>query len=294
MIEVAAMTQNLLSPRRIVAGVDASDSALRAALWATRQAADLHVPMLVVHALDLGATSVYSEAVGYTQARRDDGTALLGHVVSTLRELVPGVPVDTEMSDASAAETLIALSGVPDLVVTGTRGHGGFAGLLLGSVSLKLAAHAHGPAVVVRGEPVADPYNEIVLGVEPDQAEAPIRFAFQTASALGATLTVVRAWWPHMTYGGYYLEDVDLTERDQVAQAEELIKELRDEYPHVKVGVSTMRGNAVPMLIEASRDARLLVIGAHRKRSPLSVGAGYVVQGLLSHSPTPVAVVPIL
>ncbi len=287
------MTQSPLTPRRIVVGVDSSDNALHAALWAARQAADLHVPVLVVHALDLGATSVYSEAVGYTQARRDDGAALLGRVVSVMRERFPGVPLDSELSDASAPETLIALSGEPDLVVTGTRGHGGFAGLLLGSVSLKLAAHAHGPAVVVRGAQIADPYNEIVLGVEPDQAEAPIRFAFQTASALGAMLTVVRAWWPRVTYGGYYLEDIDLTERHQAEQAEALIRGLREEYPHVKVGVSTMRGNAVPMLIEAPRDARLVVIGAHRKRSSLSVGAGYVAQGLLSHSPTPVAVVPI-
>ena len=288
------MAQSPSAPRRIVVGVDTSDNALRAALWAARQAADLHAPVLLVHALDLGATSVYSEAVGYTQARRDDGAALLGRVVSTLREQVPGVSVDTKLSDASAPETLIALSSAANLVVTGTRGHGGFAGLLLGSVSLKLAAHAHGPAVVVRGEQPGDPDNEVVLGVEPDQAEAPIRFAFQSAAALGATLTVVRAWWPHTTYGGYYLEDADVTERHQAAQAEALIMGLQDEYPHVKVSVSAMRGNAVPMLIEASRDARLLVIGAHRKRSPLSVGAGYVVQGLLSHSPTPVAVVPII
>jgi nucleotide-binding universal stress UspA family protein len=281
------------APQRIVVGVDTSDNALRAAVWAARQATELHVPLLVVHALDLGATSIYSEAVGYTRARRDDGAALLGRVLSALREQVPGVPVDTELSDISAPETLIALSGESDLVVTGTRGHGGFAGLLLGSVSLKLAAHAHGPVVVVRGEQAGEPYDEIVLGVEPDQAEAPIRFAFQTAASLGAVLTVVRAWWPHTTYSGYYVEDSDLTERHQAAQVETLISPLRHEYPQVKVSVSAMRGNAVPMLIEASRDARLLVIGAHRKRSALSVGAGYVVQGLLSHSPTPVAVVPI-
>src|ERR1051326_3357022 len=114
MIEVAAMTQSPLTPQRIVVGVDSSENALHAALWAARQAADLHVPVLVVHALDLGATSVYSEAVGYTQARRDDGAALLGHVVSALREQVPGVPLDAELSDVSAPETLIARSGEPD------------------------------------------------------------------------------------------------------------------------------------------------------------------------------------
>ena len=53
-----------------------------------------------------------------------------------------------------------------------------------------------------------------------------------------------------------------------------------------------MRGNPVPLLIEAAHDTRLLVVGAHRHHGPLAVGAGYVVEGLLAHSPTPVAVVP--
>ena len=287
------MRQNPLAPRRIVAGVDASESALHAAVWAAHQAADLDVPLLVVHALDLGATSVYSTAAGYTEDRRDQGARLLGRVARTLRERVPGALVDTELFDPSAPQTLVALSNESDLVVTGTRGHGGFAGLLLGSVSLKLAAHAHGPVVVVRGDAPGEPGHEIVLGVEPEQDEAPIRFAFAMAAALGVTLTVVRAWWPHPAYGSYP-EDIMTTEREQAAQIEALISGLHDVYPGVKVSVSAMRGNAVPMLIEASRDARLLVVGAHRRRSPLSVGAGYVVQGLLSHSPTPVAVIPIM
>ncbi|HEU5426631.1 MAG TPA: universal stress protein [Actinocrinis sp.] len=286
------MTHNLSAARRIVVGVDASDNSLHAAIWAGRQAADLDVPLLVVHALDLGATSVYSTAAGYTKDRRDQGAALLGGVARTLRKEVPGALVDTELFELSAPQTLVALSNKLDLIVTGTRGHGGFAGLLLGSVSLKLAAHAHGPVAVVRGEEPGEPDNEIVLGVEPDADEAPIRFAFTTAAALGATLTAVRAWWPHPAYASYP-EDIATTERDQAAQAEALIKGLLDEYPGVKASVSAMRGNAVPMLIEASRGARLLVIGARRKRGPLSVGAGYVVQGLLSHSPTPVAVIPV-
>lgn len=52
--------------------------------------------------------------------------------------------------------------------------------------------------------------------------------------------------------------------------------------------------NTVPLLIEASRGARLLVVGSHRRTSPLSIGAGYVDQGLLCHSLTPVAVVPVI
>ncbi len=281
------------APRRIVVGVDPSGNALHAALWAARQGRDLGVPVQLVHALDLGATSVYSEAAGLTRTRRDEGAQLLSRVAKKLHEQVPGAAVDTELSELGAPQTLIAFTNESTLVVTGTRGHGGFAGLLLGSVSLKLSAHGYGPVAVVRADVPDEPYNEVVLGVEPDEAEAPIQFAFSMAAAYGATLTVVRAWWPHAAYGGYLAPDVDTTENEQTLQAEELIEKTRMQYPNVKVSVTAMRGNAVPMLIEAAHDARLLVIGAHRRRSPLSVGAGYVTQGLLSHSFTPVAVVPI-
>ncbi|HZU56623.1 MAG TPA: universal stress protein [Actinocrinis sp.] len=288
------MTQTPSTPQRIVVGVDSSDNALHAAIWAARLAVDLGVPLLLVHALDLGATSVYSTAVGYTEDRREHGAALLGQVARTLREKVRGVIVDTELFDQGAPQTLVALSDESTLVVSGTRGHGGFAGLLLGSVSLKLAGHSHGPIAVVRADEPSEPENAIVLGVEPEEHEAPIRFAFALAAQLGATLNVVRAWWPQAAYGGYYSADIGMAERDHAVDVEGLIKALREEYPGVKVFVSPMRGNPVPMLLEASRGARLLVVGAHRKHSPLSVGAGYVVQGLLSHATTPVAVVPVV
>jgi nucleotide-binding universal stress UspA family protein len=278
---------------RVIVGVDGSENAARAAAWAAHQAVDLGVPLLLVHALDLGATSVYSNAVGFTAARREEGARLLGDHAARLRARFRPPALDCELSDIAAAQTLIALSGETSLVVTGTRGHGGFAGLLLGSVSLKLAAHAHGPAVVVRGEEPNEPTDEIVLGVEPEEAQAPVRFAFAAASALDAPLRVVRAWWPHPAYAGYYADDAAIDEGAQKAEAEALIKGVREEFPEVRVSVEAMRGNAVPMLIEAASGTRLLVVGAHRHRSPMSVGAGYVVQGLLSHSPTPVAVVPI-
>lgn len=289
------MNQPLSTPRRIVVGIDSSDNASRAAEWAARQAADLGLPLHLVHALDLAPVpGGVVENTGFLASRRQEGARLLGRVADRLAESFPKVEVHSELSDANAPESLIDRSGAASLVVTGTRGHGGFAGLLLGSVSLKMAAHSRGPAVVVRGEQPGEPYREIVLGVGPAEAEPPMRYAFAMAAALRTTLTVVRAWWPHPAYIGYYADDeVELNENGQTAEAEALIKDLHEEYPGVDVSTTAMRGNAVPMLIEAARGSRLLVIGAHRRRNPLSVGAGYVVQGLLSHSPTPVAVVPI-
>jgi nucleotide-binding universal stress UspA family protein len=79
----------------------------------------------------------------------------------------------------------------------------------------------------------------------------------------------------------------------EAAAVDKLLEPFRSSNPKVDVEVTAGRGNTVPILIEAARDTRLLVVGAHRHRAPLVVGAGYVVDGVLAHCPVPVAVVPI-
>lgn len=294
------MTESV-APGRIVAGVDSSHHAASAAAWAAREAADRALTLHLIHALDFPPPAGMIAPIGYVEAAHKTAEAILEPLAEQLRARHPGLTVTIEVSERSAPETLVSLSETAQMVVTGTRGHGGFAGLLLGSVSLKTATHAHCPVVVVRG--AQDTHqdgghdgerpDEIVLGVEPHEPPAPIEFAFASAAALGARLLVVRAWWPAAAYGGYYLDDDPSRERYEAEELAGLIKGAREAYPEVQVTIRTVRDNAVPALIQAGRGARLLVVGAHRRRSPLSVGAGYVVQGLLSHSPTPVAVVPI-
>ena len=290
------MPQNSAASRSIIVGVDSSDNAARAAAWAAREAAERGLHLHLVHALDLPPSmGPLIEGPDYDRTRRATGQALLDRLADKLHEQHPDVNVDTELSTLGAAETLVGLSGDAELVVTGTRGHGGFAGMLLGSVSLKVAAHARCPAVVVRGELSYEPLNEIVLGVEPGQAEAPIRFAFATAAELGATVSVVRAWSPSPAYAGYYVADaVEGREAAEAAEVADLIKAVREDHPRVGVSTHVMLGNPVSALISAAVSSRLLVIGAHRHRGPLSVGVGYVVQGLLSHASTPVVVVPVV
>jgi nucleotide-binding universal stress UspA family protein len=280
--------------RRIVVGVDSSDNAAHAAAWAAREAADRGLALHLVHALDFPSLpSVVVTPLGFIEAANRSTEKLLDPVAEELRAQYPGLTITTEVSNLSAPEALVGLSSGADLVVTGTRGHGGFAGLLLGSVSLKLAAHAHCPTIVVRGKATTEVRNEIVLGVEPGEPEAPIHFAFATAAALGAQVRVIRAWMPHPAYSGYYYASDAITDHDHEKDVAGLLKGAREEFPDVPVVTNIECGNAVPTLVEAATGSRLLVVGAHRHRGPLSIGIGYVVQGLLSHSPTPVAVVPI-
>jgi nucleotide-binding universal stress UspA family protein len=299
------MSENTVIPRRIVVGIDPSENAARAAFWAAREAAEASLPLHLVHALELpSASGTAFEPPGYAKGRLADGEKLLNRVAATIRSEYPAVAVTTEISELGPAETLMALSRNAHLVVSGTRGHGGFAGMLLGSVSQRLAAHADCPVVIVRGENGSAAVNEILLGVGPDQAESTIRFAFATAAQVGAKLHAVRTWVPYSGYAvsaGYPLyardtyvaEDIEETSSAQEAQLDAALAFVRAQYPSVEVSTSTLRGNAVPVLCEAGRGSRLIVVGSHRHRGPLAVGAGYVVNGLLQHSSTPVAVVPI-
>jgi nucleotide-binding universal stress UspA family protein len=279
---------------RILVGVDQSPHAVKAAVWAAREAADRSLPLHLVHALDLpsGGDGLLIPS-DYIAAGRAASKELLDQLAEQVRRLEPTVRVTTETSDFGAAETLVALGGHRDLIVTGTRGHGGFAGLLLGSVSLKTAAHAHCPTIVVRGTTTDEPRGGIVLGVERREDEAPIRFAFESCERLGTRLTVLRAWLSAPSYAGHFLTDEPASDKEHLDDVEELIKDVRAQHPDVEVTLRTERGNTVPSLNKAADGARMIVIGAHRRRAPLSVGAGYVVQGLLSHAETPVAVVPI-
>jgi len=292
------MTENYdeETPRRIVVGVDRSENAARAARWAAREAVTRGVPLTVVHAVHLptGAGLPF-EPPDYARRRHEEGGRLLDLVAGNLRAEFPRLEVDTEVSELSAAHTLSTLSLESALVVTGTRGHGGFAGMLLGSVSRKLAAHTHSPLVVVRGEQPEDVLDEVVVGIEPGQPDAAIRYAFAAAQRYGAALHAVRSWSPRATYSGpmgTYFSDYTEIRNEERRAVENLLAPIRTAFPEVKIQITAARGNPVPVLVESARDTRLLVVGSHRHHGPLTVGAGYVVEGLLAHSPTPVAVVP--
>jgi nucleotide-binding universal stress UspA family protein len=285
---------DLTAQHRIVAGVDYSDSSVHAAMWAAREAVDRHMRLHLVHALELPASVGLTARADYVEESRQAGQALLDRVHSDLQTMFPHLAVTTETPELGAVETLVGMSDDAAIVAVGSRGHGGYAGLLLGSVSLGVAAHARCAAAVVRAEQTVAPLNEIVLGVGPDESEEPIEFAFTSASALGAELRVIRAWTPFLLRGRHEdLSDMDTHTKDEEADVAELLKGARERHPNVPGFISVLRGNAVPVLSEAARGSRLLVVGARRQRGPLSVGMGYVVQGLLSHAVTPLAVVPV-
>ncbi len=287
-------------PLTVVVGVDSSANAECAAAWAAAEAERRGAPLTVVHAVHLPHAPIAPlEPYDHAMRRRAEGRALLDRTVGALRAAFPGLKLIAELSDLAPAHVLSAHSRSAGLVVTGTRGHGGFVGMLVGSVGRKLAAHAASPLVVVRATEPQDAIDEVVLGVGSKPSSAAVHYAFAAARRHEAGLTVVRAWWPRPAYGGpatpaaMYVGELDTSQAHALAGAEAAVAAQREEYPDVKVRVCAVEGNAVPVLVNAARGTCLLVVGAHRHRGPLAVGAGYVVDGALAHCPTPIAIVPV-
>ena len=141
----------------IVVGVDGSDHSHRALIWAMRQAASEHVPLTAL-AVRPGAvrpaTGIYWGVHAYPEDSHNPDVArkAIEQIVEQARneigETTTQVTVNVVTGDP--AEELITASRDADLVVVGSRGSGGFASLLLGSVSSKVAHHAACPVVVIR------------------------------------------------------------------------------------------------------------------------------------------------
>ena len=142
--------------KRIVVGVDGSISSRAALEWAYDEAAHHGAILTVVNAwhppsLPMAPPYGHLPPEDYESQPRTDALALLEQFTSELVPKSPAVDVRTSVAEGKhAAEVLIERSEEADLLVVGSRGHGGFVGMLLGSVTQHLVAHANCPVVIVR------------------------------------------------------------------------------------------------------------------------------------------------
>lgn len=138
--------------QKIVVGVDNSPGARRALEWALDEAALRDATVVAVHAWQL--PYVLSTPLGVVSVPVDEDAtaeaeAELAAVIDEVAAAHPGTPVERQVVLGSPAAALIEEGADAQLIVVGSRGRGGFAGLLLGSVSHQLAHHAPCPVVIV-------------------------------------------------------------------------------------------------------------------------------------------------
>ncbi|MFJ7013421.1 universal stress protein [Streptomyces albogriseolus] len=284
----------------VVVGVDGSPSSLGAVEAAAREARWRGAGLRVVHAFLWPAMHVPRgrSPLGPPEGEpRNRVEHLVAEAVARARDTAPGVEVSHVVVTGEPVTVLEAQSRAADLVVVGSRGMGGFVGLLIGSTAVHLAAHGRCPVLVVREG--GDEKGPVVVGVDGSAAgERAIEFAFAEASLRGAPLRAIHAWtlWnapPSELHEG---ADTYVTMPEGVAEAEErLVSEAlagcRERYPGVSVESRAPRGQTREALIEASRSARLLAVGARGRGGFAGLMLGSVSQAVLHHAHCPVAVV---
>ena len=133
----------------LVVGVDGSENGQRALEWALEEAVLRSASVVLMHGIDLGlaAAGPYGGGSMLDQLQQS-GQAVLAEAAALAA--ARGVTSESRLETGSAAYSLIEASKGASLLVVGSRGHGGFVGLLLGSVSATCVHHAHCPVVVVR------------------------------------------------------------------------------------------------------------------------------------------------
>ncbi|AUY53192.1 universal stress protein [Streptomyces sp. CB01881] len=283
----------------VLVGVDGSSESTAAAHWAAEEAVRRGAPLRLVHAwpwLTDGRSAFVEEDSPPAVARR-----MLADTAAAVRDRHPGLSVNTDVVLDAAVDGLVSAAGNAGLLVLGSRGLGGFAELLVGSVSMATAARSAAPVVLVRPvreRPEAAPGEpgEVLVGIDTqDPDDSVLAFAFREAGLRGARLRAVHGWDlpPAFATVGFIPSQADLGEIEAL-EAKGLALALagwRERHPETEV-VEEVRLGAARALVEASATADLVVVGRRRRPHDLGPRLGRVAHAVIHHAYAPVAVVP--
>ncbi|MFJ9589064.1 universal stress protein [Streptomyces acidicola] len=296
--------------RTVTVGLDGSPESLAAAEWAAREAGLRGVPLRLVNVWEpvpepMGRAPLLGADVEHEWRDRVPRKAADG-----IRGRHPGVEVIVGQFFGAATEVLTEETKDAELLVLGSRGLGGIGGFLLGSVGQSVVAHSDVPVVLVRageqatdehlrdpaGDPSADtPYRPVVLGLDTDSPDDTlIGFAFDAAARRDTALKAVHGWSPPPHFAHGIPEHPGLeAERGQweAVALNEVLRPWRQKLPSVEVVEDSRPGKPAHHLVDASREASLVVVGRRVRRSPIGAHIGPVTHAVLHHATAPVAVV---
>lgn len=292
----------MMIPKPIVAGVDGSTSALHAVRWAAREAAQRGAPLRLVHVCALvprGYPDPVVHVSDYADVVVGQGRRWLAEATDAARTVCDILDVGTDLRDGMTATVLMGESATARMVVLGSRGLGGFAELLVGSISVALAAHAHCPVVVARSSTVDSPppvTGPVVVGVDGSPlSEAAIAFAFETAAARDVPLLAVHTWLD-INLAETWIPLPSIVDWGEVHASEERLLAERlagwqEKYPTVEVHRVVTKDRPARALLRRAEDAQLVVVGSRGRGGLTGLGLGSVSQTLLHKALCPVAVI---
>ncbi|MFD5513117.1 universal stress protein [Streptomyces sp. NPDC127051] len=280
----------------VTVGVDGSQPARVAALWAAKEAVRRDRPLHIVYGADIDGRALYLSAETIERVRVN-GRALLDDTAKAVSAEYPGLTVTTEFSRAGAVGSLHRAGGLHGTVVVGNRGLGGFNSLMLGSVGLDVAAAAMTPVIVVRGVDGTEETGTVLAAIRDEHDLLVARYAAREAELHKASLRLLHVWNVLQSVGEVVsmLDGVDEIASGHAEALRAVTDVVRDEFPDLEVRADAEKSISVAgVLVEASRHADLLVMGGRRVPRPLGLAPnlGKATHSLLHHAHCPVLLIP--
>lgn len=264
----------------IVVGYDGSEHAGAAVDWAALEAAERQRALVVVHAADYpGEPGPLAPQVFSPERARRSGRQKAVEGAARAWRVAPGVDVRAEVKLADPVRALLGASRTAELVVVGNRGHSEAVEVLLGSVSFAVSARAHCPTVVVPRAARRRPGLPVVVGID-GRANClrALSFAADVAVRGSAGLMVLTA--------------VGQDEDDAARVANAACAAVRVQWPDLTdVRSTVVDAPAGEALVEASRDASLVVVGSRGRGGFSGLVSGSVSHDAIVGAACPVAVV---
>ncbi|WAX81486.1 universal stress protein [Streptomyces sp. KMM 9044] len=275
----------------LVVGVDGAEAGLEAVDWAVAEAARHTVPLHLVHAA----------------APEQEASDVINAASERAGKDAPAVRLSSEVLHEDAASALVGEGHNAFALVLDSRGLGDLAELLLGAVSLAVAARAGCPVVVVRGsaEHREGRFGSVVVGVEDGEgSDTAVGFAVREAHAQRCGLVEVHAWsapigTPPGTSarcvvrpraGAWYALEAHRRPPAQVLG--DALRGPAEQYRGTSVSRRVVEGPARHALLAAAPGADLLVVGAGKRHGHSGLQPGLINHAVLHHAPCPVVVVP--
>jgi nucleotide-binding universal stress UspA family protein len=284
----------------IVAGTDGSGESLYAVEWAAREAAARGAELQIIAVPTLPPRTAWQRTTGHTPeavaaAVTSSYKKALAAAAGRAAEIEPGLAIGTALRSGSPVQVLCEAGKQASMLVVGSRGAGGFAALVLGSVSRYVATRAECPVVVVRQGTMAV-HREVVVGVRDLDQPSAIGFAFEEAALRRARLHAVHAWQsflPEMRLTGTERPGAEAGEvTSEAAQwLAALMSFWREKYPEVDVIEDVMHAQPGRILAGLSARADLIVLGRNTADDSPHPGTNAVTHAVLHHALGPVAII---
>lgn len=289
-----------ISISRFIVGWDSSPAATAALDWALDTARSTGAVVQLVHAVLAVPPVPYGEMPLDQGVYDDIANAILALGTQRAHERAPEVPITSERMYRGVSGALLECARAGDVIVIGSRSHGGFAGLLVGSTAVQVATHSDVPVVVLHApgtrEGSYDPAGPILVGIDGTEASADaLEFAMVLADQTLRAVQAVHAWTlppvelvpPNLLTS----EQVTAIAADQERVAAEAVAGVRSEFPDVSLSVNSVQGVAADVLLKQSKDASMIVVGSRGRGEFRGTILGSSSNTVLHRAACPVAVV---